>query len=177
MNKRIVTILIPLFVLMSSCTTLDELTQFDMNFALKVTIEPTLKINTPFTIPTPPVTTNSGVAFSSNNTSKDLVDEIKLSEVKLTVESPNDEDFSILKSVEVYISASGEEDTKIAWLENIPVNESVITLDLSDTDLKDFIFNDEFSLKVKTVTDEAFTESYKVRIDTKVHVDAHILGI
>ncbi len=148
-----------------------------MNFSQTVSIEPTFKINTPFTIPTPAMTTNSSSTFAANNTSKDLVEEINLSELKLTIESPENEDFSILQSVEVYISADGETDTKIAWLDSVPANATSISLNVSNADLKAFIFKDEFTLKVKTVTDEVNTEQYDIRVDAKVHVNAKILGI
>ncbi|MDD3077986.1 MAG: hypothetical protein PHH37_02630 [Paludibacter sp.] len=177
MNKINIATIVALLLFLSSCKNLDKLTQFNMNFTQTVSIEPTFKVNTPFTIPTPAVTSNSSSTFSANNTSKDLVEEINLSELKLTVESPEDEDFSILQSIEVYISADGETDTKIAWLDSIPASANTIMLNVSDADLKEFIFKDEFTLKVKTVTDEVNTEQYDIRIDAKLHVNAKILGI
>lgn len=177
MKKLNLIVAICSLIALSACDSLDKFTQFDMSFTQKVSIEPSFAINTPFIVPTPPVTTNSSATFSSNNTNENLVDEIKLKEVKLTVEKPLNEDFSILRSIEVYISADGETDTKIAWLNNVPANENTISLNISDADLKNFIFKDQFSMKVKTVTDEAFTQQYEVRIDAKVHVNAKILGI
>jgi len=177
MKKGHIIIAIFSLFLLSACADLDKFTQFDMSFSQDVSIDPSIAINSPFTIPTPPVTTNSSTTFSSNNTNEDLVDEITLKEVKLTVVSPTGEDFSILKSIEVYISADGETDTKIAWLDEVPANESTITLNLSDTDLKNFIFKDQFSMKVKTVTDEINNQQYDIKIEAKVHVNAKILGI
>ncbi len=178
MKKGHITIAIALLFLLSSCASLDKFTQFDMSFSQDVSIEPPFDFFTPINIATPPITTNSSTTFSSNNTNKDLVDEITLKEVKLTVISPTGEDFSILKSIEVYISAEGETRTKIAELDNVPINESTITLNVSeDANLKNFIFKDEFKLEVETVTKETFTKQYDIKIDTKVHVNAKILGI
>lgn len=166
-----------LILVVPACNQLDKLTQFDISFSQTITMSAGVPVNTPFSIPTPPVENNTTTTFSSHNTTRDLVQEISLSQLKLTVESPSGEDFSILKSIEVYIQADGLDDAKIAWLDAVPAGESTITLDVSNADIKDYLFKDQFKLVVKTVTDEIYTQDYSVRIDSKFHVNAKILGI
>ena len=164
-------------LILNSCDDLDKYTKFDLNFTQEVTIKASTSVNLPFNLPTPPVATNSESAFKTNNTNKNLVEEINLTMLQLKVTSPAGEDFSILKSIEVFIMADGMTTEKIAWLDAVPENQSTIILNVSGADLKDFIFADEFSLNVKTVTDEANTRDYKIEIASTFNVNAKLLGI
>lgn len=170
-------LLVVILFIASSCDTLDKFTQFNLNFTQKITIEASTPVNFPFNFPTPPISSNSENVFKTNNTNKNLVEEITLTKLQLKIISPNEEDFSLLKSIEVYISSDELEDVKIAWLNTVPENESIITLEVSDKDLKDFIFADSFSLKVKTVTDEVNTRDYEIEIKSTFKVNAKLLGI
>ncbi len=177
MKKMKFILLLALIVLLNSCEKLDKYTQFDLNFTQQTTIQSSTPINLPFNLPTPSVTTNSEQTFKSNNTNKNLVDKIELTKLQITVLSPSGEDFSILKSIEIYINSPGLPETKIAWLNAVPTSQSIILLDLSGADLKDYIFADSFTLNVKTVTDELNTHDYKIEIKTTFNVNARILGI
>lgn len=160
-----------------SCEKLDKFTQFNLNFTQQVTIEAATSFNLPFNLPTPPITLNSESEFKSKNTNKNLIEKIELTKLELTVLSPDGEDFSILKSIEVYINSSGLPESKVAWLTNVPLSQSTITLDLSGSDLKEYIFTDTFSLRVKTVTDEINMRDYQIEIKSTFNVNARILGL
>ncbi|MEZ5002588.1 MAG: hypothetical protein R2730_06095 [Chitinophagales bacterium] len=161
-----------------SCKLLDKLTQFNMEFDQEVTIPSSTVINLPFTIDTEDTETNSETTFEINDTRKDLVEEILLKQIDLTITSPSNKDFDFLKSVSIYISADGLEEMKVAWLDDIPDNPGN-SLDLNKTneDLKDFIKKDEFKLRLNTTTDQVITNNYKINIHTVFKVDANILGI
>lgn len=163
-------------IMFSGCDALDKLTVFNIPVSQEIEIKPTVPINTPFDIPTPPITLNTKSTFDTNNTNKDLIQEISLSGLSMSVTEPVGEDFSLLQSIEVYIAAEGETEEKIAWLNPVPAQSSV-TLQMSNADLKRFILKDNITLKVKTVTDEVNTRTYKIKIDAKFKVNAKILGI
>ncbi|WP_299781625.1 hypothetical protein [uncultured Formosa sp.] len=165
-------------LIITSCSTLDDFTKFEISYKESVTIPATTPIDLPFTISTPEISTNSESTFEVNDTSKDLIEDIKLTEFKLTLINPNDEDFSFLETIEIYIAADGLEDTKLAW-NSTPIenNTNVMYLETSDEDLKDYIFEDSFYLKIETGTDEVLTEDYDIDIKTIFYVDAKILGV
>ena len=54
---------------------------------------------------------------------------------------------------------------------------NVITLDTSDTDLKEYIKKDEFSLRLNTVTDELISTDHELEVNSTFFVDAKILGL
>ena len=135
-------------------------------------------IDLPFDVFTPEMETNSESTFEVNDTRKDLIEEIKLTELELVVISPDTADFSFLNSIEVYISADDLEEIRIAYLEEVPEDAgNVITLDTSDADLKEYIKKDQFSLRLNTVTDELMSTDHELEVNSTFFVDAKILGL
>ncbi len=176
MKKSIFIGLIALISL-TGCKKVDELTQFEVDYDTKVTVPATADINLPFSVTSPDVPSNSYSTFAANQTRKDLIDEIVLRKFDLSLNSPEKGDFSFLKSIEIFIEASGVPELKVAWAENIP--ESVgnyLELKTSSADLKEYIKLDEFSFRVKTVTDEAITSDHEIDVLSTFFVDAKVFG-
>ena len=167
-----------LLLLAGRCKKLDKLTQFDLTYHSEITIPASMPLGTPFNIPTPPITTNSSEEFENNNTHKDLIQEVTLKSLHLEITDPANGTFSFLNKVEIYISADGLPEKKIAWKENIPDSVGgTLDLDTTDDDLKDYLIQDTYELKVRTTTDEILTRDYTVNITAVFHVNAEILGI
>lgn len=171
-------IIIGLLVLCSSCDKLDELTQFDMEYHQRVTIPSSTGIDLPFDIFTPETETNSESQFEVNDTRKDLIEEIRLTELEMVINSPSEADFSFLNAIEVYISADGLEEILMASLEEVPDNAgNTILLNTVDVDLKEYIKKDAFSLRLNTVTDELMSSDHEIDVNSTFFVDAKILGL
>ncbi len=161
-----------------SCDKVDELTKFDIDYDTSVVIASAANINLPFDVVTPDVETNSESEFAVNDTRKDLIEEIKLKSLRLELASPEDADFSFLESVEIFISAEDLPELQVASIVEVPMDAgTVIELDTSDDDLKDYIKKDRFSLRLNTVTDEVLTEDHTIDVKSIFFVDAKILGI
>jgi hypothetical protein len=176
MKKQIIVYSFILFALLG-CKKIDKLTQFNMEFNESIVIPSSTGINLPFNILTPDVATNAESTFAVNDTRKDLIEEIKLTKLTLTLTAPPNGDFGFLKSISVFISADGLSETKIAWKDVVPSDiGAVLNLEVSDTDLKDFIMKDNFKLKLNTVTDELLTSDHHIDIKSVFFVDAKILG-
>ena len=159
------------------CKKIDELTQFDMEYDAVVVIPSAAGIDLPFNVFSPSVTSNSEATFAVNDTRKDLIEEIKLTELSLTVNSPANGNFNFLESIEIFLSAADLPEVKIAWRDEIPSNGSTtIDLSTSTADIKEYIKKDEFSLRVSTVTDEIITQDHEINIHSVFFVDAKILG-
>jgi hypothetical protein len=159
------------------CKEIDKLTQFDMEFNETVVVPSSTGINLPFNILTPDVETNSESTFAVNDTRKDLVEEIKLTTLNLTLTSPSNADFSFLESISVFILAEGLSEAKIAWKDNIPDGiGTVLNLEITDADLKEYIKKDKFSLRLNTVTDEFLTSDHQIDVHSVFFVNAKILG-
>jgi len=148
-----------------------------MEFDQTVVVPATAGISLPFNLLTPETETNSEMEFSINDTRKDLVEEIRLTSLTLTVSSPANSDFSFLSSIDVFISADGLAEERIAWNNAVPANAgTTLQLATTTTDLKEYIKKDRFKLRLNTVTDEFLTQDHHIAIHSVFFVDAEILG-
>jgi hypothetical protein len=148
-----------------------------MEYDKTVTIPSATGVNLPVDTEIPDIETNSQSTFSVNNTHKDLIEQVLLSEAKLTITSPTDGDFTFMKSITIYMSAEGLNEVKVAWKDPIPTDTgNTLVLETSDVDLKDFIKKDSFNYRVNTVIRKVITSDYTINIHSKFFVDAKILG-
>lgn len=165
-------------ILFVSCEKIKDLTKFDIEYNQEVTIPSTTGISLPFDIFTPEVETNSESQFAINDTRKDLIEEITIKELELVIKSPDNADWSFLNSIEVFISAEDLEEVRIANIAEVSEDVgNTIVLDVSDEDLKEYIKKEEFSLRLKTVTDEAISQDHTIDVNSIFSVDAKILGL
>lgn len=164
--------------LLSSCEEAEKLTQFNIDYNTTVTIPSTFGVQVPFDVSTPAINTSSTSTFESNDTRKDLIEEIQLTEMTLTINSPSGADFSFLESIEVFISADSLDEVRIAYQDSVDVaaGES-LSLTTTGVDLQEYIKADEFSLRINAVTDEAISQDHELNIYTKFFVDAELFGI
>ncbi len=178
MKRLFLTVIVFTFLFSQSCKEVDKLTQFTISNDSEATIPATLGINLPIDIWTPDIPTNSESEFESNNTAKDLIEHITLKSLKIDITSPESATFDFLKNIEIYISAEGLDEKKIAWLNDIPkTGLRTIDLETSSDDLQEYIKKDKYKLRTKTVTRELISQDTDIKIHAVFWVDAKILGI
>jgi len=86
--------------------------------------------------------------LQANGLSAENIGSAKLSDARVTVltEGCN---FDPVKKVELFIETSNLGSTRIAWLDEIPSDTTIIELDLYMDDLQDYLLEDEFILTAK----------------------------
>ena len=172
------TILSLLLLVCNSCKKIDQFTQFSMDFNNEIVIPSSTGISLPINLLTPELETNSESTFEVNDTRKDLIEEIRLTSLILTLNAPDNADFSFLESISVYMNAQDLPEVEIAWEDDVPDNAgNQISLNVSNEDFKEYIKKDEFSLRVNTITDEILTSDHQIDIATSYFIDAKILGL
>lgn len=162
----------------ASCELFDRATkvEFDMSFSSEVEIPSSSGLNLPFNLFTPAIETNSESTFGINNTNKELVETVNLTSMNLTITSPNDQRFDFLDEITIYIEADGLDEIQIAYAENIPENiGNELELTVTGNNLRDYIVEEEFTLRVKTVTDQTINEDIEIDVDSEFHVTADVL--
>jgi len=169
-KKGILSILIIGIILTVSCK---KLLTFDISDSTTTTIDANiLPFQLPVELPTPDVTTNSENEFAQNDTKVELVKEIILKKLVLTITSPNDKTFSFLKSIEIYISADGEDEMKLAWNNDVQSDAKSIELETTNSALDKYVKKDKYKLRTKVVTKETLTQSVDIKIDFTFQVTA-----
>ncbi|SDM00806.1 hypothetical protein SAMN05421823_109261 [Catalinimonas alkaloidigena] len=178
MRKQIQWLGILSIFLMGACQSVDRLTQFNMDYESSVTVSSGMSINLPFDMMTPDVTTNSESEFKVNNTRKDLIEEIRLTSMKMQITSPSSADFSFMKSIHIYLDAEDLGETEIAYLDDIPASPGrQLTLETTSADVQEYIKRDSFTLRVEAVTRKIPAQDVDIDIDSRFWVNARILGI
>ncbi|TWI81190.1 hypothetical protein IQ13_2206 [Lacibacter cauensis] len=138
-------------------------------------VESSSPINLPFEMGTPDVTTNSSQQFNNNNTAANLIKEIKLEELKLSITNPASKTFSFLKSVEIYISTNSNNEILLASLSNISSTAQSISLTTTAQDLSNYVKASSYKLRTSVVTKETVTQAIDIRADIKFKVKAGLL--
>lgn len=146
-----------------------------MDYTTSFTIQSSTGVGLPFNLFTPDIETNSEAEFEANNTRKDKIQEVKLTELVLTIVKPENETFSFVKDLYLFINADGLDEQRFAFKENIENSEQRLELILEDVDLAPYIKKDKFNVRAKTVTDEALSRDVEVQTYMKFRVKANPL--
>ena len=172
MKTKAITVLALLALFIVSCNEVDKLLTFTVSNQTTFKINSGLPINSPFEVATPDVTSNSTSEFKNNNTKADLVKDVKLQELKLTITSPTDKTFSFLKSVHLYISTTADDEIELAYQDNISSTSNTINLSCTDQRLDKYIKASNYKIRTKVTTKETVTQDIAVKADMKFKVTA-----
>ena len=137
-----------------------------------VTIPSASPVETPFDIPTPEINSSAQQEFDNHNTNANLVKDVSLKEIELTITSPDGKTFSFLEDVSLFISTEGEDEVKIAYREDIPADAESIALETTDATLDPYIKAESYSLRTEATTKELLTKDVDVRINLDFEVTA-----
>lgn len=154
-----------------SCSVIDSLLTFSINYQTSVTIPAGFPVNTPIDF-SAETASNSSTVFENNNTKADLVKDVRLKELKLTITKPTDKNFSFLKSIHMYISTNNSDEIELAFLDDINSTSNTITLTPTSEKLDKYLKAESFTLRVKTVTKETVSENITVKADMRFQVTA-----
>ena len=148
---------------------------FGINHQATFRVDAGAPLNLPFEVGTPDVTTNSSAQFENNNTAANLIKEIKLEELKLTITNPSNKTFSFLKSIHIYISTNSSDEIELAGMDNIASTSQSIILNATTQDLSKYVKASSYKLRTTVVTKETLTQAIDVRTDIKFKVRASVL--
>jgi hypothetical protein len=153
------------------CEEVDKMLTFPINDRTTIQIESSSPLSL-LNVPTPPVTSNSETQYENNNTRADLVKNVTLDELKLTITDPPAKTFSFLKTIRIYISSDQNNEIELASLENITSEANTLELIPTEAKLDTYARADSYTLRTEVITDEALTETIDVQIDLRFLVTA-----
>lgn len=172
MQKKVIYGLLAV-ALMCACDEIDELLTFRVNDRTNIRIENTTALNLPLEVPTPAVTSDSRQQFENNNTNADLVRDVKLEQLKLTITQPSGKTFSFLKSIRIFISTDQQAEMELASLENISTTSGMIELVPVQEKLDAYVKAPAYSLRTQITTDETLTQDVDIQVDLRFKVTAN----
>ncbi|MBA3665375.1 MAG: hypothetical protein H0W61_14355 [Bacteroidetes bacterium] len=151
----------------------DELTEFDISYSNNISVpSQTMSMNVPVDFTTPDVPTQSVSKFSEHKTTEDLVSEIKFTKMRVSVSSGN---LDFLKSLSVYVKASGVGEQLIATKNPIPTGLTTLDLDLQDVNIKNFIIQPNIQFRVTVTIDASTLAGQTLNLAETAHVKATLI--
>ncbi|RDI50466.1 hypothetical protein [Flavobacterium glaciei] len=172
MKTKIYLSIVAALLLITSCNVIDDLLTFSLDNQTTVTIPSGFPVNTAFNLVTPDVPSNSSTEFKNNNTNAELVKDVKLSEMKLTITNPANKSFSFLKSIHIYISTNNSDEIELAFLDDINSTSNTLNLTCTTSKLDTYIKASSFKLRTEVLTKETITQDISVKADMKFRVTA-----
>ena len=139
----------------TACDTIDDLLTFYINEEESIVVESNFPIGLialdPVTVPT-----NSEETFKNNKTRAELVKDVTLNKLTLTIAKPEEgepasSDFDFLKSIEIYIDAEGQDEVRIAYLEEVPLDATSLNLNLTNAKLDEYIKGETYTIRTSAV--------------------------
>ncbi|MBU0940391.1 MAG: hypothetical protein KKD36_03025 [Bacteroidetes bacterium] len=164
--------IVTLILIFSSCNIIDDLLTFSVDNQTTFKIASGFPIGTAFSVVTPEVTTNSNSTFENNNTKADLVKDVTLTSLKLTITDPTDQSFRFLKSVTLYISTDANDEIELAYLDDINSISNTIDLIPSNAKLDKYIKASSYKIRTMAVLKETLTQDITIKADMKFKVTA-----
>ena len=172
MKTKLLSLAVILSLFIISCSAIDNLLTFNISQETSFTINSGLPINLPFDVETPDVTTNSSSVFKNNNTKADLVKDVKLTELKLTITDPASQDFSFLKSVHLYISTDGRDEIELAYMDDVNSTANNLNLTCTGEKLDDYIKAPSYKIRTSITTKKMLNQNVTVKANMKFKVTA-----
>lgn len=159
-------------LLLAGCEEVDDLLTFHVHDQTMIRIANTMSVGLPLDVPTPDVSSDSQQQYKNNNTRADLVKDVKLEELALTIKEPSGKTFSFLKSIRIFISTNGSDEIELASLNDVAANTSTIKLIPTQEKLDAYAKAPSYNLRTAVTTDEALTQDVDVQVDLKFRVTA-----
>lgn len=118
------------------------------------------------------VTTRSEERFKNEDTRADLVKDVSLNKLTLTITDPNNENFDFLESVTLYISTDQNDRVALASLSSVPTGQKVINLKPSGAKLDKYLKASGYTLTTEARVKRAVAQDITMRADSRFQVTA-----
>ena len=172
--KKILLLLPLILLFVFSCKKIDQLLTFEISNSEDIKIPASGLVNSPVVSPVP-VTTSNQETFKNNNTAANLVKDVSLTTLTLTITNPAAANFDFMKSIKIYIGTDQSDSVLLASLDNVPTGVSTIALISSNAKLDKYIKAPSYTLYTEVGLRSTVAQETTVRADSKFKVTANAL--
>ncbi|WP_347157409.1 hypothetical protein [Pontibacter chitinilyticus] len=172
MRKALIPVVWLLALAGIACNKIDDLLTFYINQDEEIKVEATFPLGQVVPLTPVTVTTNSEETFKNNKTRAELVKDVTLQQLELTITDPQNENFNFLKGIELYISSEQQGETKIAYLDEVPQNVRTLQLKLTNAKLDEYIKGDAYTIRTKAVLAKPIASDIAINAGMRFKVTA-----
>ncbi|WP_345112796.1 hypothetical protein [Hymenobacter algoricola] len=171
-------LLLPVLALLAlatfSCKKIKQLLTFEISHTENFKIPATPLVGgLPVTLNLPvPVTNKASETFSKQGTRADLVKDVTLTKLTLSIIDPTTENFNFLKSIEISIGTDQTDIVPLASLTDVPMGVQTIELQSSGTKLDKYLKAPNYTLYTKATVRQATTKEITVKEEIRFKVTA-----
>ncbi|MBF9255510.1 hypothetical protein I2I11_19585 [Pontibacter sp. 172403-2] len=155
-----------------SCDAIDDLLTFYINHDETITIASNFPVGQLVPLTPVTVTTNSEESFKNNKTRAELVKDVTLDKLTLTITDPQGGNFDFLKRIELYISSDNKPEVKLAGLDAVPQNVSQIELQSTNAELDEYIKSDSYTIRTEAVLAKPVSSDITIKADMRFKATA-----
>lgn len=109
--------------------------------------------------------------IEDNGGEMDQLDKVELTKATITILS-GASNFNAFESCDVYVSTPTKAQKKIAWLNSVPLNASSLNPILTSDNLKDYLQESEYTITVKGIVREEFTQT--IDFNAKIYFNVNL---
>ena len=174
MKKPASLLIVLLVFICASCKEVKDLLTFEISHSETFTL-PARFVVPGVDFPGFPVAVSSNTAetFRNNNTRADLVKDVTLHKLVLTIQDPATEDFGFVKEIEIFIDADDADEVRLAYLQDVPATVgNTIELTSTNAKLDKYIKAETFTLRTRALVDETISQDVKIKTDMTFKVTA-----
>lgn len=172
MNKIALAVVVLFSFFAVACEKVDDLLTFYIEEEETFTIESYFPVGTLVPLTPITITTNSEETFKNNKTRAELVKDVTLNRLNLTITNPQEENFNFLKKIEIYISSEDKAEVMIAYLEEVPANATTLNLKSTNAALDEFIKGDTYNIRTKAALAKPVSRNITIKADMRFKVTA-----
>ena len=154
------------------CKAIDKLLTFYVEDTENIQIAASFPVGVAAPLSPVAVPTQSKQTFQNNNTRADLVKDVSLNQLTLTIADPTSENFDFLRSIEIYISTNASDQILLASLGAIPTGVQSITLTPTNARLDAYLKADSYTLTTKAAIAKPITRAVTIRSVSRFKVTA-----
>lgn len=172
--KKILLLLPALLVLavLTSCEKIDKLLTFTIEDSQSVKIAGAFPAGALVPLTPVAVTTRSDEKFKNENTSANLVKDVKLDRLTLTITDPNSENFDFLQSINIYISTDQNDKILLASADNVPTGVNSFQLTPTSQKLDKYVKASSYTLSTEAKIRKPISRDITIRVDSRFKVTA-----
>lgn len=163
--------IITLAVVAIGCEAIRDLKTFEIDYDTTVQIPSSSVFGGLVESPPRDIETNTKTELERNDTKSKWVKSIFLEEMTATIES-GDSDFDFLNSIEIFVSAEGLEEVRLASLFDVPQNVTKIDLNPGDCNLKSYF--KKGAISIRSVANASNNSAVTIDVDMVFEVEARI---
>ena len=172
MKKALLLAPLALLLVFTGCKKIQQLLTFYIEDSQNIRIPATPLFGSVVALTPLTVATKSEDSFKNNNTRADLVKNVSLNKLSLTITDPSGQNFDFLQKIEIYISTNANDQIRLAYLDQVPRGVSNIELISTDAKLDSYLKASSYTLTTKVQTSQAIARDITVRADSRFKVTA-----